>query len=150
MKKTVKSAFVSLLILCLTIVSIGSVSVSAANPDDGIMPLYNNTSSATANISINDSGKLTITYKYNGYSGIATKAVITSYIEKKTLGLFWKRVDIGKTNNQWVDTVNNYKYTGSRTYQLSSTGTYRVTVIYNIYGSGGPADKIECKPTATY
>lgn len=150
MKKTVKSAFVSLLILCLTIVSIGSVSVSAANPDDGIMPLYNNVATATANLSISNSGKLTINYSYTGSPGITTKAVITTYIEKKTLGLFWKRVDIGKTNNQWVDTINNYKYAGSRTYQLSSTGKYRVTVIYKVYGTGGAADTIEAPIEFTY
>ena len=59
------------------------------------------------------------------------------------MGLFWTRVDIGTTNDEWVDTINNYRYTGSRTHQLSSSGTYRVTVNFKIYGSGGTADEIE-------
>lgn len=46
------------------------------------------------------------------------------------MGPFWERVDIGITNNKWKDTVNDYRYSGTRTYQLSSSGTYRVTVIY--------------------
>ena len=100
--------------------------------------------------SINNSGKLTITYKYSGSPEITTKAVITTYVEKKFLGLFWRRVDIGTTDNKWVDTIYNYMYNGSRNYQLSSSGTYRVTIIYKIYGSGGAADEIECQAQDSY
>lgn len=52
-------------------------------------------------------------------------------------------MDNGQTDDQWVDTIKNYRYSGSRTYQLSSSGTYRVTVAYKIYGSGGSADNVE-------
>ena len=149
MKKLIKIALASVLVLCLSVVPFYSVSAAAATQEE-IMPLYNNVSTATANLSISDSGKMTINYKYTGSSGITTKAVITTYIEKKVLGLFWTRVDIGTTNDEWVDTINNYKYTGSRTHQLSSSGTYRVTVIYKIYGTGGSADEIEKQITASY
>ncbi len=149
MKKIIKKVFASVLVLCLSVVPVCSVSVSAATQGD-ITPYYNNVSNATANLSISSSGKMTINYSYVGSSGVTTKAVITTYIEKRTLGLFWTRVDIGTTNNQWVDTIKNYRYSGSRTYQLSSTGTYRVTVIYKIYGSGGAADEIERQAKASY
>lgn len=149
MKKLIKIALASVLVLCLSVVPFCSVSAAAATQEE-IMPLYNNVSTATANLSISDSGKMTINYKYTGSSGITTKAVITTYIEKKVLGLFWTRVDIGTTNDEWVDTINNYKYTGSRTHQLSSSGTYRVTVIYKIYGTGGSADEIKKQITASY
>lgn len=141
MRKTVKKMLAAILTLCLIVVPIGSV--SAATPNNDIMPLYNNVNTATANLDVTNNGKLTINYTYAGFSGVTTKAVITTYIEKKTLGLFWTRVDIGTTNDEWVDTINNYRYTGSRTYQLSSSGTYRVTVNFKIYGSGGTADVIE-------
>ena len=145
----IKKLLTCVLILSLSLLTLTPVSAAKAAP--GIVaPFYNNVGSATSAISINDSGKLTIGYKYSGYSSITTKAVITTYIEKKTLGLFWKRVDIGKTNNEWIDTINDYRYTGSRTHQLSSSGTYRVTVIYNIYGSGGSADEITCQATDSY
>lgn len=149
MNKQIKRLLACVLIVSLSIISL--MTVSAAKAFSGtVAPFYNNVGSATSAISINDSGKLTIGYKYSGYSSITTKAVITTYIEKKTLGLFWKRVDIGKTNNEWIDTINDYRYTGSRTHQLSSSGTYRVTVIYNIYGSGGSADEITCQATDSY
>ena len=140
MKKIIKRALASILVLCLSVVPFCSVSASAATPQDEIMPLYNNVSNATANLGISDSGKMTINYSYVGSSGITTKAVITTYIEKKILGLFWSR----------VDTINNYKYTGSRTYQLSSSGTYRVTIKFKIYGTGGSADEIERQVKASY
>lgn len=149
MKKHIRRIFVAILIVCLMIVPFYPVSAAVAD-GNGIMPCYNNVRSVDTVIGINSSGKLTINYSYSGSSSITTKAVITTYIQKKTLGLFWTRVDIGTTDNEWVDTINKYSYTGVRTYQLSSKGTYRVTAIYKIYGSGGSADEIETKATATY
>ena len=147
MTKRLKVLVSAILVLCLFIVPLSPVSAAT---QEGVMPRYNNVGTVTGGMSINDSGKMTILYKYTGSESITTKAVITTYIEKKFLGLFWKRVDIGTTDNKWVDTINDYKYTGTRTYQLSSTGTYRVTVIYKIYGSGGSADEIEVQKTDSY
>lgn len=147
MTKRLTGIISALLIMCLFVVPLSPVSAAT---EEGVMPRYNNVNLATGTISINDSGKLTITYKYTGSPSITTKAVITTYIEKKFLGLFWRRVDIGTTDDQWVDTINNYMYNGSRTYQLSSSGTYRVTIIYKIYGSGGAADEIECQAQDSY
>lgn len=147
MIKRLTSIISVILALCLFVVPLSPA--SAASEGD-IMPRYNNVSTVTASIGINDSGKLSITYKYSGAASITTKAVITTYIEKKFLGLFWRRVDIGTTNDEWVDTINDYRYTGSRTHQLSSSGTYRVTIIYKIYGTGGSADEIEVQKTDSY
>ena len=114
------------------------------------MPLYNNTTSANTTMSINSSGKMTIGYNIIGVASKTTKIVITTYIEKKTLGLFWTRVDNGQPDEQWVKTINSYYYSGSRSYQLSSSGTYRVTVKYKVYGSGGSADEITQQKKASY
>lgn len=141
-----KKVMATILTLCLTFVSFCSFAADAAE----ITPLYNNVNTATANASITDNGKLTINYTYAGFSGVTTKAVITTYIEKKVLGLFWTRVDIGTTNDEWIDTIYNYRHTGSRTFQLSSSGTYRVTVTFVIFGSGGKADEIEKQKTISY
>lgn len=149
MKKQIKRMFVAILVLCLSLAPLSPVSAAVASGNE-IMPCYNNTNSATANMDISDSGKMTINYKVSGYSSVTTKIVITTYIEKRTLGLFWTRVDIGTTDNEWVDTINGYKYSGSRTYQLSSSGTYRVTINYKIYGSGGSADEIESQIKDSY
>ena len=88
--------------------------------------------------------------RFQGIRGKTTKGEITTYVEKKTLGLFWTRVDIGQPNNQWVDVVYDYLYDGTHTFQLSNHGTYRITVVYVISGSGGAADTITQTMTKTY
>lgn len=148
MKRQIKRIITAILILCLSLIPLSPASAATSTPD--VMPLYNNTSLATATVSVEDDGKMTITYSVSGYSSITTKIVVTTYIEKKTLGLFWSRVDIGKTDNQWVDTVNKYQYNASRVCWLPSTGTYRVTVIYKVYGSGGAADEIKRQINVKY
>ena len=126
MKKSIKRTFVAILILCLSVVSLAPVSAVAEGNE--IMPLFNNVNNAIATASINNSGKITIGYKYIGSPSVTTKAVITTYI----------------------DTKYEATYVGSRTHQLPSKGTYRVTVIYKIYGTGGSADEIKRQVTASY
>ena len=72
------------------------------------------------------------------------------YVEKRTLGFFWTRVDIGQPNNQWYDVVYDYMYIGSHSFQLNSHGTYRITVTYVISGTGGEPDIITRTITKTY
>ena len=134
-------------ILCLLIAVLMMASAStaamAASP-------YNNTVMASSVASISESGLLTVDNQFQGIRGKTTKAEITTYVEKKTLGLFWTRVDIGQPNNQWVDVVYDYLYDGTHTFQLSNHGTYRITVVYVISGSGGAADTITQTMTKTY
>lgn len=159
MYKNKKRIGAFLLIICMSIIPFHSVgasgktissdvtSVTSANE---VMPRYNNVASVNTQMSINSSGKMSISYSYKGFPSSTTKAVITTYIEKRTLGLFWSKVDIGQPNNQWVDTFTEYSHTGTRTYQLSSSGTYRTTVTYKIYGSGGSADTITSELKDSY
>lgn len=138
MKKTAKKLSALLLTICLLVVPTLSVPASAAE----ITPYFNNVTSAAINMNINSDGVMTIVYDYAGSASKVDKAVITTYIEKKTLGLFWTRVNIGEPDNQWVDTVNDYLYTAHRKVQLSAKGTYRIKGNYTIYGSGGAPDVI--------
>lgn len=142
MTKSIKTRALSLLLAFVSVFTLfgvfaSSKAVSAAE----ITPYYNNTVSASTTVSISSTGKITITNSYNGRKDVTTKAVITTYIEKRFLGIFWTRVDIGTTDDEWVDTIYNYYYAGDHSFQLESTGTYRVTVEYVISGSGG-ADEI--------
>lgn len=138
--KTFKKIFTIILASTLIFVIIATP-VNAATKEP-MIPYYNNVDSANSTVTISSNGTITINNRYTGTQSVTTKAVITTYIEKKTLGIFWIRVDIGQTNDEWVDTVYNYYYSGSHSTQLSSSGTYRVNVEYVIYGSGGSADTI--------
>lgn len=147
MKKecTLLSCFSTILIIvCI----LSNIVISAFASE--VMPLLNNVVTASTSAAISDSGKLTVTNQYYGFDGVTTKAVITTYVEKKTLGLFWTRVDIGQTDNKWVDTIYSYEYSGSHSLQLESTGTYRVVTTFVVYGTGGAADEIERTVERTY
>lgn len=141
MKKYTLKKLISLIMANVFLLLIVFVPAKAAVQDE-IAPCYNNVVSVSSMASVSSTGVLKVTNSYNGNSSVTTKAIITTYIEKKTLGIFWRRVDIGQTDDEWVDTIYNYKYSGSHSVQLPSTGTYRVTVEYVIYGSGGSADTI--------
>lgn len=149
MNKTVKKALSAILTLFLVTLPVCSVFASAATQEE-VMPLYNNVSKAELDASISSSGKMTITYSYTGSSSVTTKAEVTIYIEKKTLGMFWSRVDIGTTDNEWVQIIYNYKYSGTKTFQLSASGTYRVTAKFKISGTGGSADEIKKQVKVSY
>ena len=147
MKKQFKMVVTLLLTVCL--IAVPLIPASAATPEE-ISPCFNNTSLGTIRANISTSGLMTISYLLTGYQDVTTKIVVTTYIEKKTLGLFWTRVDNGQPNKQWVDTIYDFWYGGSRTYQLSSKGTYRTIAVYKVYGSGGTADEITCKVENKY
>ena len=146
MRKNYLKRMISVCMVCVLLVTTFSLVGYAGEA----VPYYNNVNSTNSSASISSSGVLTVTNRYVGSSSVTTKAIITTYVEKKVLGLFWSRVDIGQTNDEWVDTIYNYTYTGSHSVQLSSTGTYRVTVEYVIYGSGGSADTITKEIEKTY
>ena len=138
-------------IFCLLIAVLMMVSASTAAMAASLYETrYNNTVMASSVASISDSGLLTVDNQFQGIRGKTTKGEITTYVEKRTLGFFWTRVDIGQPNNQWVDVVYDYLYDGSHTFQLSNQGTYRITVVYVISGSGGDADTIRQTMTKTY
>ena len=115
-----------------------------------VVPRYNNTAGTTTNFVISNTGKASISAVYNAYPSYFSKATITSYIEKRTLGLFWTKVDIGQPNNEWVDTSTDIAKAFLHEFQLNSTGTYRATVVYEISGSGGATDVIDYEQERTY
>lgn len=142
---------IALFLCIITLFSMFSiVGYSATVEENEAVPYYNNVSKASHTVSLSSNGTVSIVNKYAGTNGVTTKAVITTYIEKRFLGIFWTRVDIGTTDDEWVDTIYNYTYSGSHSFKLESTGTYRVTTEFVIYGSGGSADTIIDESTIEY
>ena len=146
MKKRLKKLISLTLFICMLTATVSPATIYGIE----VTPRYNNVQKAEVSTTVNSSGTLNINYNFTGISGTTTKAVITTYIEKQFLFIFWTRVEIGTTNNEWTQTVNNYRYSGTRTFKLPSTGTYRTTVVYEVYGSGGSADTITCQDEVTY
>ena len=146
MKKNILKRMLSFIAMCMVLISTVSFIANA----EEILPRYNNVSYAESNVTISSSGKMTITNSFSASASVFTKANIKTYIEKKTLGLFWTRVDIGQTDDEWNDVTYDNVYSGTHSHQLEKTGTYRVTVEYVIFGSGGAADTITREIEKTY
>lgn len=146
MKKSIIKRMLSLIVMCTVMCSMFSFVVNATE----ITPRYNNVSSVSSYAEISSSGVITITNKFSANASVFTKAIIKTYIERKTLGLFWTRVDINQTDDEWDDVTYDNVYSGTHSHQLEKTGKYRVTVEYVIYGSGGAADTITREIEETY
>lgn len=105
----------------------------------------NTISSVTSTVNINSDGELSIIYRNIANSSKVQKVTVTTYIEKKHLGIFWQRIDIGTINNEWIDTIHDCLYIGSRSYLLPEPGVYRTTVSYKFYDSNSLISTITCQ-----
>ena len=136
------------LVLFLAVLIMISASCQPAHADsEGLR--YSYVSSVYSVPTVDSSGFLYIAILYTGYSGITTGAKITTYVQKRILGIFWTRVNNGQPNNEWVDNVTGSSYRGHHELQLSSTGTYRVTSEFVIYATTG-SEPITCQSTIVY
>ena len=104
---------------------------------------YSYVSRADSIPSVDASGQLYIAISYVGYNGITTGAKITTYVQKRTLGIFWIKVNNGEPDNEWVDNVSGSSYNGDHELHLSSTGTYRITSEFTIYAATGSEPQTE-------
>lgn len=138
-------------ILLAVISLVGVVAFPAyANENADVEPCLNNGNNCLYCFKISSSGMLEVSVKYAGVYGAMTKITITTYIQKKTLSLFWTTVDIGTSNKKWIDTSTNVSGIITHQFQLKSTGTYRAVFKVVFSGTGGADDKIENKIEAKY
>lgn len=92
--------------------------------DNGISPCYLYTTSLSSQLLI--SGKTAICISdINGFTGVATKIVVTQVLQKKS-GSKWNMVI------KWSKTVNSSFCNFSNTASVSS-GTYRVKTVAKVY-----------------
>lgn len=112
--------------------------------------MYNNTTDAYLSCSVNSNGQLQASMSVVGIKNKTTRIDIELYVEKRILGVFWSRVDIGYPNNIWTASTSNYSYSHTFTTNLPSSGTYKVTVTYTVSGSGGSDDIIERTETIQF
>lgn len=118
-----------------------------ANANEPTRSKYYSSVATTAGVV---SGELNIHNTYNVSSGTGfTSAKIQTYVERRTLGLFWVKVNNGQPNNTWVDTSTSLSYGKNYSLTLTQTGTYRVTAEYTFYGSSG-SETATRQVTVTY
>ncbi len=135
----------ALILAVISVVSLSVVMVQATSGNNGIMPCWNNANSASILLTINSSGKATITTNCFGINGVTTKIEAETKLERKW-GLLWLDVD----GAEWTASTTERYLTKEYTFQLSKTGTYRATTVYTVTGSGGSADTITIRNQDTY
>ena len=131
------SAFLVFTILLMNIFSVGAFA-------SDISTYNNHTASTTTDFVISSTGLAMVAYNYDGYPNITTGETIEIVIQKRNFLFFWNDV-INETitvEGEWCSEVNSY--------QLTSTGTYKCTVTYTVYGTAGEADVIPFERTVKY
>lgn len=132
------------MLMCLTLFT-AVVPAHAAQPvEDPVMPAYAVVIDASCDYNVAPDLTLYVdcSYATAADSGV-TRVDISAYVEKRTLLLFWNKVDIGQPNNEWTHTC--YGLYGSSYFSapLPATGTYRVTFIMEIYQGSTLVETIE-------
>lgn len=141
MEKMRKRIICGVLIFVLTALCVAPA--SATQPQNEASPLYVVNIDTTCYCDVSASNELTVANTYSVNDSQITRVVVTTYVEKRSLLVIWNRIDIGETNNEWVDYGSNGHFSKSHTAQLPSSGTYRVTTVFEIYGGSVLLDTAE-------
>ena len=134
------------IIMLLTVTTLLSCFTIFSSAEDAeITPRYSNVNSANVSFAITETGLAAVDVSYFGKPGITTQVKSEIYLQKKVLGLFWQKVNIGTTDNVWIDYSTNCDGGFFHSFQLSDTGTYRAVVEITFSGTGGTPDVISDK-----
>lgn len=131
MKKKLKKLF-AMVLTGLVVLSAVTGPAYAAQPQPDVSPLYAVPISVDCGSSIDDDNVLYTTAAYDIGNAEYTRIKITIYVEKRSLLVLWNRVDIGQTNNQWVDYCYGWHNDVDHFAQMPSSGTYRVTTTFEV------------------
>ncbi len=131
MKKKLKKLF-AVALTCLVVLSTMTNPAYAAQPEHNISPMYAVPIIVDCGSSIDDNNLLYTTAAYNIDDCEYTRIKITIYVEKRSLLMFWNRVDIGQPNNQWVTYCYGWTNDVEHFAQMPSSGTYRITTTFEV------------------
>ena len=133
-----------MLLLCVLMVLSSTLPVYAANArlSHGVI--------ATCSYDIAATGYSEAVITYAGNSTSFTHITVETYIQKRSLGFIWTKVDNGEDGKTWIDTSTSDHGSFRHGLQLDSTGTYRAVFTITFSGIGAEDDVIEDKIERTY
>ena len=140
MKRSVKTGIT--IILSILMLWCGCSSVFASDIDAGVAPCWENTHTASMSFVVVDPGVANFVVSYIADPDTFAIAKLTVTFEKRYLGVFWRTVDIGTENNEWVDYCGDQRGDFIGNVTLDGTGTYRANFQLIVY-SAETADVIE-------
>ena len=147
MKQSVKT-IISIL-LTILMLWCGGTAAYASETDAGIAPCLDYAYDASMAFGVIDPGVADFFVSYNGNPDTFMVAQLTVTFEKKVLGVFWRTVEIGTENNEWIGSNTDLRGEFYDYVTLDGTGTYRANFILTIYGADS-SDIIEKTMTYKY
>lgn len=132
------------------IIEADEIAYIVGNSDNGIAPCSACITQKSFRFTISDTGMASIRVIYEADSSNFSQAKVTVKLQKKVLGLFWTTVDIGETDNLWVDYSSDSSGIFSFSTGLEDEGTYRAVITLEVTTTSGTKDVIEDKVQATY
>lgn len=142
MKKTVKRCL-SILFVCLVLISVIPFAHAVQPEDDAISPMYAVSIDVSCHCNMSADNTLYISCDYGAAanSGV-TRVDITVFVEKRNLLVLWDRVEIGQPNNEWTTICYGLYNVTSHSVPITP-GTYRVTSIFEVYCGRDLVETIE-------
>ena len=145
MKKRVKAIIA--VVLSILMLWCGCATTYASEADAGIAPCLDYAYDTSMSFVVIEPGVADFMVSYNGNPNTFMVAKLTVKFEKKVLGVFWRTVDIGTENNEWVGYNADLQGVFFDYVTLDGTGTYRANFRLEIMGADS-SDIIE--ETMTY
>ncbi len=140
MKKRILTLFLILSMLVVTVMSGFTISASDEN---GISPRFTNCNRCDFTFAILEPGEAHVLVTYYAKTDVFVQAKLTVKIQKKFLGLFWRDVDIGMTDNKWIEYSYDVDGQFYNYFPADGTGTYRAVFLLEMHGTTGVSDTIE-------
>lgn len=119
-----------------------SILVSAEEEISNISPRLSNCDTATFSFSVIDN-TLCIYTSYCGKAETFTHAKLTVSFQKKYLLLFWKTVEIGYIDEEWMGYCYALDGEFYQEFPATGSGKYRANFYFEVYGRSGVTDVLE-------
>lgn len=139
----------TLVLACLMAFSAAVPSYAAQGGGEVVQPMLTEPAKTNSKCGMSDAQMLTIKNEYTAQVDTVNRVLITTYVEKRKLLGSWERVDIGQLDNEWRDYCYGQSNSKSHSVQLPSSGTYRVTAVFEIYHNSTLLDTVTQTSTVT-
>ena len=147
MKQSVKKIIT--ILLTILMLWCGCTATYASGTDAGIAPCLDYAYDFSMSFVVIEPGVANFMVSYNGNPNTFMVAKLTVTFEKKVLGVFWRTVEIGTENNEWIGYNADLRGEFYDYVTLDGTGTYRANFRLEIMGADS-SDIIEESMTYRY
>ena len=133
MRKIIKKIS-AIIIAVFLIVSYNVITGHATDVQPMAMPVnFVNIYNSSLTFYISDGSIATLMYTVSGLAD-SGKIIVKTYIERKTLGVFWSKIDLGNGSTEWTDSSMSIYTSKTHSVKVSKNGTYRATMVIYVDG----------------